>query len=343
MLQPLARTVSTSSGRRPNPRPRPTSRSPARSVFDACGFKRLNDDSASHVAEHVAGLRADAPPSANRKRRQSLSLQTLNFCITACKQFYWYLVKDRRVPDSLLSHLQTFNIKLDGRHDRRALQMDEIAWLLETTRESGSVYRGLTGWDRFAHCATTVQTCLRALDLASLTAGSFQLQHHPPVARLLACYAKNQTEVDQPLPAGLIGVLRACLVESPSNRRVWGGTWTERSALMFRKDLEAARNAWLDEAGAGAAERTRREASSFLVYRDEAGLVADCHALRHTFITMPAISGVSPKMAQSLARHSDINLTMSRYTHVGLHDQAAALETLPPLKDGRREREKPAG
>ena len=48
-------------------------------------------------------------------------------------------------------------------------------------------------------------------------------------------------------------------------------------------------------------------------------------------------SGVSPKMAQSLARHSDINLTMSRYTHIGLHDQAAALEALPPLSPPKRE------
>jgi hypothetical protein len=32
-----------------------------------------------------------------------------------------------------------------------------------------------------------------------------------------------------------------------------------------------------------------------------------------------------------LARHSDINLTMSRYTHISLHDQAAALAALPSL------------
>ncbi len=36
-------------------------------------------------------------------------------------------------------------------------------------------------------------------------------------------------------------------------------------------------------------------------------------------------------MAQSLARHSSINLTMNVYTHVGLYDQSAALEALPSI------------
>ena len=52
-----------------------------------------------------------------------------------------------------------------------------------------------------------------------------------------------------------------------------------------------------------------------LAYRDHAGLVVDFHSLRHTFISSLARAGVYPKLAQSLARHSDINLTMSRYTH----------------------------
>src|SRR4051794_7893816 len=39
----------------------------------------------------------------------------------------------------------------------------------------------------------------------------------------------------------------------------------------------------------------------------------------------------TPRMAQPLARHSSITLTMDRYTHVGLLDSAGALESLPPL------------
>jgi hypothetical protein len=34
-------------------------------------------------------------------------------------------------------------------------------------------------------------------------------------------------------------------------------------------------------------------------------------------------------MAQTLARHSDIRLTLGLYTHVELHDQTAAIQSLP--------------
>ena len=36
-------------------------------------------------------------------------------------------------------------------------------------------------------------------------------------------------------------------------------------------------------------------------------------------------------MAQEVARHSDIRLTMNVYTHAGLYDLAGAVENLPPL------------
>ena len=47
------------------------------------------------------------------------------------------------------------------------------------------------------------------------------------------------------------------------------------------------------------------------------------------FITNLARAGISPKMAQTLARHADIRLTLGLYTHVELHDQTAAIESLP--------------
>lgn len=40
-------------------------------------------------------------------------------------------------------------------------------------------------------------------------------------------------------------------------------------------------------------------------------------------------TGVHPKTAQTLARHSDINLTMNTYTHLGLADMVSAIASLP--------------
>jgi integrase len=64
-------------------------------------------------------------------------------------------------------------------------------------------------------------------------------------------------------------------------------------------------------------------------YVDDAGLFADFHALRHSFISMLAAGNVHPKLAQRLARHSNINLTMMRYTHSRPADEAQALHVLP--------------
>jgi hypothetical protein len=117
----------------------------------------------------------------------------------------------------------------------------------------------------------------------------------------------------------------------PASLPIWPGTWTEKAAKMIRKDLEAARSAWIAEVADDEAEREDREASLFLMYSDDEGCVADFHSLRHTFVTMLVQSGVAPKLAQSLARHSSITLTMDRYAHVGLYDRSAALERIPSI------------
>lgn len=56
------------------------------------------------------------------------------------------------------------------------------------------------------------------------------------------------------------------------------------------------------------------------------------HALRHSFISNLARSGVHPSIAQSLARHSTITLTMDRYAHVALESQQEAIMGLPDLE-----------
>ncbi len=65
--------------------------------------------------------------------------------------------------------------------------------------------------------------------------------------------------------------------------------------------------------------------------RDSAGRVIDVHALRHTFGTLLAKSGVSLQVAQRAMRHSDPKLTANVYTHLGLLDVAGAVNALPSL------------
>jgi hypothetical protein len=116
----------------------------------------------------------------------------------------------------------------------------------------------------------------------------------------------------QPLPSDVTTALRGYLDSKPVDALVWHGGWHETAADMLRLDLE--------DAG--------------IPFRDDAGRVADFHALRHSYITLLFQSGVSPKTAQALARHSDINLTMNVYTHTGLFDLGGAVNTLPRLLQG---------
>ncbi|MFC1706240.1 tyrosine-type recombinase/integrase [Planctomycetota bacterium] len=63
---------------------------------------------------------------------------------------------------------------------------------------------------------------------------------------------------------------------------------------------------------------------------DARGRVVDLHALRTTFITWLAVSGVHPKAAQLLARHSSIELTMRYYTDESAIDLRGAIEKVAP-------------
>jgi hypothetical protein len=75
--------------------------------------------------------------------------------------------------------------------------------------------------------------------------------------------------------------------------------------------------------------------SSVKAIRSDDVLYADFRSLRHWFITRPARAGISPKMAQTLARHSDVRLTLGLYAHVTRHDQTAAIESRPSPPAGK--------
>ena len=49
--------------------------------------------------------------------------------------------------------------------------------------------------------------------------------------------------------------------------------------------------------------------------KDRSGGAFDFQSLRHQFLANLQCAGVHPKIAQALARHWTITLTMDRYTH----------------------------
>lgn len=144
-----------------------------------------------------------------------------------------------------------------------------------------------------------------------------------------------------PLSDSLVGLLRPFLAELERGQRLFNMWNSPRLSELIEADLEAARGVWLEEAGDDESERQRRAEMDFLVYQDSAGRFADFHSARHGFITHLAAAGVHPKVAQSLARHSDINLTLSRYSHVLSGQEADAVNLLPDFGKKRADADAP--
>lgn len=250
-----------------------------------------------------------------------------------------------KTPRETVSHLSKVNARVDVRVVRRALSQEELAAVVEAA-ENGEPFRDLSGSDKALLYLTAAFTGLRVSELASLTAESLDFRANPPTLTVEASCSKHRREDVLPLHPELALRLRSWLQERdrrtfeggtiPFNRAdsaepLFPGTWPDRAAKMLRHDLKAARTNWLNQAAADE-ERAERERSDYLKYETDDGR-ADFHALRHTFISNLAASGVHPKLAKELARHSTISLTMDRYTHVGLVDMNAALESLPGIPE----------
>lgn len=190
----------------------------------------------------------------------------------------------------------------------------------------------MTGSGRALLYRLAAETGLRAGEIRNWTPRSFDLEGEPPTVTVEAGYSKPRREDAEPLPPNLAADLRTIMADRSATSPVFAMPPPDTVVKTLRADLADARSVWIDEA-LDDIERDRRETSSFLVYRDRTGRVAGFHALRHTFVTNLARAGVHPKQAQDLARHSDINLTMSRYSHTLMADRAAALKALPGLTE----------
>ncbi len=103
----------------------------AKKVIKDCGFVFWSDVSPSQVQDFLARLKVNGR-----------SLQTLNFYLQAVKQFLNWMARDRRAPDNPLRVLSPFNVRRDRRHDRRALEEEELTRLVQAAEEGGLIEGG---------------------------------------------------------------------------------------------------------------------------------------------------------------------------------------------------------
>jgi integrase len=266
-----------------------------KTVIEGCKFVMWTDMSASKAQRYLSDLRDGG---------NGISAQTFNFYLQSVKQFCRWMVQDRRAFENPLQHLKGLNVRTDKRRNRRALELDEVRRLLEATQAAGERF-GMTGYQRAMVYQLAVETGLRAKELRSLTVDSFDFENNAVTVE--ATYSKNKRSATLPLRPDTSAELKNMLRGKLPNVRAFDMPY--KTAKMIYKDLKDAK----------------------IDYKDNGRGIVDFHSLRHTTGSLLAASGTHPKVAQSLMRHSDINLTMNRYTHIFRGQESKAVESLPDL------------
>ncbi len=305
-----------------------------RRIVDACRWKNVAQIKRTEVEAFLSDLR----------ELHGVGIQTVNHYLQVVKSFLnWLTINEMLIRNPLLG-MAKLNARLDRRHDRRALSEEEFSLLIRAA-ETGPPSWGLIGPDRAMLYVLAAWTGFRKGELGSLTLRNFKLDGEIKTVTIEASYSKRRREDTQILHPDLVEYLQDWLTQRnpkpdeilfPISARTCK---VERAtSKMIKFDIESARAFWIDEAATDE-ERKTRAASDMLTYRDSRGKYADFHCLRHTFITNLCRAKVSPKTAQVLARHSDINLTLNIYTHIDQPEQIEAINSLPAVP-GLKKRKK---
>ncbi len=274
-----------------------------RKVLEGCEFIFWTDISASKVQQYIYELQTD---------ESGISIRTGNYYLQAIKQFCKWMVQDRRAYESPLDYLQPREATTT--YSRRALNAEEVTRLLITTANEPTRFN-MEGSQRALLYRLAIETGLRALELRSLTPLNFNFEDN--FVTINAEHAKNRKSSTLPLRKDTAKQMKAALRMKHPQAKVFKLPSKYNMAKMLRKDLETAGINWKD---------------------NSQGRI-DFHALRHSTGSLLAASGAHPKVIQSIMRHSDINLTMLRYTHIFKGQESQAVENLPDFANPYQNRD----
>ncbi len=264
-------------------------------TFNACGFDAIEDIAAHAVYKHLGDSRGI----------DGIGQSTFNSYLGFVKQFYRWLVEEKRAKTNPLQHLRTVT-QTEKRHQRRALTLDQQRRLIEVTAKEPE-HSNMTGPVRALLYRTALQTGLRANELRSLTVSSFDFTERS--ITLTEAQTKNDKYAVVTMPQALSDDMQAYLSGKMPNVQVF--RVRTAPALMIKKDL----------------------AATGIEYKTDEGH-ADFHALRHTFGTNLYLAGVHPADAMILMRHSTITLTMNLYTHTTRASLQGIIDAQPDLTSG---------
>lgn len=269
-------------------------------VVRECRIRLLSElQAADDQIEHYIVGRLDS----------GVSHRTVNADIAAVRAFCRWLIKRNRMMRDPTTALEPLNVEEDRRLQRRALNDKEAENLIATAYSSKKVFRRLTGEDRAMLYLLSQRTGLRRRELKLLTPSAFDFSQSPVIVTVEVGHSKRRRLDRLPLPGDVGQAFQGYLADKSPSEPIWQGSWWRKSAEMIRLDLE--------DAG--------------IPIEDSQGRVIDFHGQRTTFITNLSRAGLSPALAQKLARHSDVKLTMGTYTQMEMTELGSAVSKLRRL------------
>lgn len=261
-------------------------------------------------------------------KAKGLSHRKIQSVMITWRGFSRWLRRQRIIKADPLEFIEKPSPERDRRLVRRALSADELGWLVTTTSSKNKTRNGMTGRQRAVLYRTATETGLRAAELRALLVKDLHLGGKAPKITLEAGLTKNGKGASQHISLHLAKALTEHISGLEQGDQVFTVADPSRMAKALRDDLEAAREAWLAEGKeVSGREHKRREKSDFLKSECPSGSL-DFHALRHTCATLLAGTGASVRLLQSVLRHSDPTLSISRYGHLMKNEASEAAEKL---------------
>ena len=195
----------------------------------------------------------------------------------------------------------------------------------------------MTGEERHWLYRIALETALRSGEIRTLTRESFLLDGTEPSVYLPGDDTKNRLDAEIPIRPDTAIEIVHFLDDRPEDAMVFPMPHPADVVKMLRRDLEAARKVWINEAKT-VQERVDREQGSFCAAVDDAGRVLDFHGLRVTSISWLAATDAPVKDLQTFARHSDPKLTMNTYATTLHGSQSRLVSMLPDLSEDQPDR-----
>jgi len=277
-------------------------------VFKETGATYWSEIDSGRVEAFLATARTTTTPATERtKEKRPIGARASNFRLSAARQFCRWCVLQGHAAEDPLRTLRPLNVAKDRRRERRALTAEEVQRLVAAA-EAGPEIDGMSGPVRAILYRAAAETGLRRGELLALVVADLDVEDkHRASVRARAATTKNGRETRLPLKAKTAEALAKLTDLRTPLARVFPVSKHWRAFDAIQADLAAAE----------------------IPYVDEAGLVADFHALRTTFGTSLARARVPLALAQRLMRHSTPVLTSNVYTVLTRDDERSAIESLP--------------